>query len=239
MNGRSTSIASKDSWLARGSSCVRWTKALPNGWRRFAVGMDAALPGELPGGCCVNCCGGVLWTSRYGSWKKSGLQKPQPLRRHAARGQGACRLLGLAGIGANGAWLLVHELFAWRQFANRKQVGAMVGMTPTPYDSGDSTREQGISKAGNRRLRRLLVELAWCWLRWQPGSVLSQWYRRRFAQGPSRLRKIGVVAVARKLLIALWRYVEQGVVPPGAELVDWKAKLNGRRRAAQQELCVA
>ena len=78
------------------------------------------------------------------------------------------RLLGLAGIGANGAWLLVHELFGWRQFANRKQVGAMVGMTP--YDSGDSTREQGISKAGNRRVRWVLVELAWGWLRYQPNS---------------------------------------------------------------------
>jgi transposase len=140
------------------------------------------------------------------------------------------RLLGLAGVGLNGAWLLVHELFAWRTFANRKQVGAIVGMTPTPYNSGNSSREQGISKAGNRRLRRLMVELAWCWLRWQPSSALSQWYQRRFGAGQSRLRKIGVVAVGRKLLIALWRYLEQGEVPPGARLVDWKAKVNGQSR---------
>jgi transposase len=144
------------------------------------------------------------------------------------------QLLGLCGIGPNGAWLLMYELFGWRQFANRKQVGAIVGMTPTPYDSGDTSREQGISKAGNRRLRRLLVELAWCWLRWQSTSALSQWYWRRFGTGKARLRKIGVVAVARKLLIALWKYVENEEVPAGAQLVDWKAKLYGRKRAPRE-----
>jgi transposase len=114
----------------------------------------------------------------------------------------------------------------------------MVGLTPTPFASGESSREQGISKAGNRRLRRLLVELAWCWLRWQPSSVLSQWYQRRFGGGPARLRKIGVVAVARKLLIALWKYLEQGEVPAGAQLADWRRKLGGgskRGRDGQNE----
>jgi transposase len=111
---------------------------------------------------------------------------------------------------------LVYELFAWRQFGNRKQVGGCVGLTPTPYQSGASQREQGISKAGNRRLRRLLVELAWCWLRWQPDSELSRWYRRRFGGGNGRSRKVGVVALARKLLIALWKYLEHGEVPAGA-----------------------
>jgi transposase len=143
------------------------------------------------------------------------------------------QLLGLAGIGLTGSWMLVHELFAWRQFDNRKQVGAILGMTPTPYDSGDRCREQGISKAGNHRLRRLLVELAWCWLRWQPMSALSQWYRRRFGAGQARLRKIGVVAVARKLLIALWKYLEQGEVPAGAKVVGWQAKLDSRPRRGQ------
>jgi transposase len=136
-------------------------------------------------------------------------------------------LLGLWGVGLNGAWLLVHELFAWRQFDNRKQVGSCVGLTPTPYQSGDSRREQGISKAGNRRLRRLLTELAWCWLRWQPDSDLSQWYMKRFGAGNGRSRKVGVVAVARKLLIALWKYVEQGDVPAGARLVAWQGKVKG------------
>jgi transposase len=140
-------------------------------------------------------------------------------------------LLQLWGIGFNGAWLLVYELFAWRRFDNRKQVGGCVGLTPTPYQSGDSHREQGISKAGNRRLRRLMVELAWCWLRWQPDSDLSRWYARRFAVGNGRSRKIGVVAVARKLLIALWKYVEQGEVPAGARLASWQKKVKGTANA--------
>src|SRR5215813_1752242 len=100
-----------------------------------------------------------------------------------------------------------------------------VGLTPTPYHSGDSEREQGIGKAGNRRLRRLLVELAWCWLRWQPDSELSCWYRRRFGSGNGRSRKIGVVAVARKLLIALWKYLEHGALPAGALLASWQRKV--------------
>jgi transposase len=136
-------------------------------------------------------------------------------------------LLDLWGIGFNGAWLLVYELFAWRRFDNRKQLGGCVGLTPTPYQSGDSHREQGISKAGNRRLRRLMVELAWCWLRWQPDSELSHWYARRFGAGNGRSRKIGVVALARKLLIALWKYVEQGEVPAGARLASWQKKVRG------------
>jgi transposase len=137
------------------------------------------------------------------------------------------RLLALWGVGLNGAWLLVYELFAWRQFANRKQVGGCVGLTPTPYQSGDSRREQGISKAGNRRLRRLLVELAWCWLRWQPDSELSLWYLRRFGGGNGRSRKIGVVALARKVLIALWKYLEHGELPAGARLATWQKKVKG------------
>ena len=140
-------------------------------------------------------------------------------------------LLQLWGMGVNGAWLLVYELFAWRRFTNRKQVGSIIGMTPTPYQSGDSTVEQGISKAGNRRLRRLMVELAWCWLRWQPDSDLTQWYQLRFAGGGRRARKIGVVAVARKLLILLWRYLERGEVPPGARMIPWQDKVKGVKRA--------
>jgi transposase len=134
-------------------------------------------------------------------------------------------LLELCGVGLNGAWLLVHELFGWRRFANRREVGGSVGLTPTPYHSGDSRREQGISKAGNRRLRRLLVELAWCWLRWQPGSDLSLWYTRRFGPGNQRSRKVGIVALARKLLIALWKYLEHGELPKGAKLCDWRPKV--------------
>jgi transposase len=135
------------------------------------------------------------------------------------------QLLGLAGIGVNGAWLLVYEFFGWRKLQNRKQAGALVGLTGSPYHSGGSEHEQGISKAGSRRMRKMLMELAWCWLRWQPASALSLWYARRFASGKGPARKIGIVAVARKLLIALWRYLEHGEIPAGAKVVDWRRKI--------------
>jgi transposase len=139
------------------------------------------------------------------------------------------QLLQVAGVGVNSAWLFVRELFGWRRFQNRRQLAALAGLAPTPYQSGGSNHEQGISKAGNPRLRAILVEIAWGWLRWQPGSRLSQWYQERFGNGSSRYRRVGIVAVARKLLVSLWRYVETGEVPEGAVLVDWEAKLKGRR----------
>jgi transposase len=113
------------------------------------------------------------------------------------------RLMALRGIGANGAWLLGMELFVWRQFQNRRQVGSLAGLTPTPHESGAMKREQGISKAGNRYIRAMMVELAWGWLRFQPESRLSQWYQERFGRGGPRLRRIGIVALARKLLVAV------------------------------------
>jgi transposase len=128
------------------------------------------------------------------------------------------RLQKLRGVGINSAWLFTMEFFGWRQLRNRRQVAALAGLVPTPYQSSDSEHEQGISKAGNRRLRVMAVELAWCWLRYQPGSELSQWYGKRFSKGNVRARKIGIVAVARKLLVALWNYLETGELPPGAEL---------------------
>jgi transposase len=127
-------------------------------------------------------------------------------------------LLKLRSIGVKSAWVLVHELFGWRRFNNRREVAGCVGLTPTPYDSGNISREQGISKAGNRRLRALLIELSWMWLRHQPQSELSLWFERRFAGGGKRMRRIGIVAMARRLLVALWRYVQDGVIPPGAQL---------------------
>ena len=142
------------------------------------------------------------------------------------------RLLGVGGIGLSGAWLLVFELFAWRQFANRRQVGAIVGLTPTPFQSGADSREQGISKAGSKVLRRMMVELAWGWVRWQPDSELSRWYERRFAHHGKRARKVGIVALGRKLLIALWRYVAHGEVPAGARLMSWRAKVNAKATGA-------
>jgi transposase len=136
----------------------------------------------------------------------------------SAVGEVRRRLQAVKSVGPKTSRVLSAEVFAWRRFANGKQVGGMSGLTPTPSQSGDVRREQGISKAGNRRVRRVMIELAWLWLRWQPESELSRWYRRRFAYGSPRLRRIGIVALARKLLIALWRYVEFGEVPPAAVL---------------------
>ena len=126
-------------------------------------------------------------------------------------------LARLYGIGADGAWLLVREFFGWRRFANRREVGAAAGLTGSPYASGTLVREQGISKAGNKRVRWLMIQLAWSWLRHQPHSALSQWFGSRFSEG-KRMRRVGIVALARKLLIELWRYLEQGVIPAGARL---------------------
>ena len=128
------------------------------------------------------------------------------------------QLFTLRGIGVNSAWLYVMEFFAWRDFQTPKQVGALAGLTPTPSQSGESRRELGIAKAGNRHMRAMAIEIAWAWRRFQPASALSQWYERRFGHGSARLRKIGIVALARKLLIALWRFLKTGVLPEGAVL---------------------
>lgn len=128
------------------------------------------------------------------------------------------QLLKLRGIGENSAWLFVMEFFGWRNFRNRRQVGGLAGISPTPYQSGDESREQGIDKAGNRPVRAMAIEIAWGWLRFQPESKLSQWYWERFGHGSKRIRKIGIVALARKLLVALWRYLEYGEIPAGAQL---------------------
>ncbi len=128
------------------------------------------------------------------------------------------QLTQLRAIGAKGAWVLVKELFGWRRFANRRELAGCLGLAPTPYASGDSQIEQGISKAGNKRARALLVELAWGWLRLQPDSALSQWFNRRFASAGKRMRRVGIVALARRLAIALWRYLEHGEIPNGASL---------------------
>ncbi|MGD0749807.1 MAG: IS110 family transposase [Anaerolineales bacterium] len=126
------------------------------------------------------------------------------------------QLLRLKGIGMNSAWVYVMEFFSWRGFHNRREVGCLAGLTPTPYQSGESNREQGISKAGNRRIRAMAIEIAWAWLRFQPDSQLSRWYQERFAQGGSRARRIGIVALARRLLVDLWQYLEKGALPEGA-----------------------
>jgi transposase len=148
-------------------------------------------------------------------------------------------LLDLKAIGPMSATLFVREFFGWRKIKNRRELASLAGLAPTPYASGDSQREQGISKAGNRRLRWMAVEIAWGWLRWQPKSALSLWYQRRFGSGNARLRKVGIVAIARKLLIALWRYLDKGEVPEGAEFTPWEKKLNGRMPTVAAALTAA
>lgn len=124
----------------------------------------------------------------------------------------------LRSVGEEISWYLVMECFGFRRFDNPRQVGACGGLAPTPYDSGQSRREQGIGKDGNRRLRWILIEAAWGWLRLQPNSALSRWFRERYGGTGKRSRRVGIVALARKLFVALWRYLEQGIVPEGAVL---------------------
>jgi len=128
------------------------------------------------------------------------------------------KLQRLRGIGTQSSWLFVMEFFGWRQFRNRREVAALSGLAPTPYDSGSRRRDLGISKAGNPRVRTMSVEIAWAWLRFQPESKLSLWFDERFAAGGKRMRRIGIVAVARRLLIDLWRYLEKDILPEGAVL---------------------
>ena len=149
------------------------------------------------------------------------LEKDQTaiLKTPTTRGsQAAAKLLRLKSLGIATVLTLGNEFFGWRNFRNRRQVGACAGLTGTPYDSGGQRREQGINKAGNRRVRYLMVEQAWRWVHWQPQSELTRWFRERFGGGGSRLRRVGVVALARKLLVAFWKYLALDIVPAGAVL---------------------
>jgi transposase len=128
------------------------------------------------------------------------------------------QLTRLTAIGETSAWLMAQEIFAWRQIRNRREAGALVGLTPTPYASDGSAREQGVSKAGNRHVRRVLIQISWTWLRYQPHSALTRWFQARFGPGSGRMRRVGIVALARRLFIALWRFLAFGLVPEGARL---------------------
>lgn len=127
------------------------------------------------------------------------------------------RLVALQGIGVDSAWLLTMEFF-WRSFRNRREVGGAAGLGGTPYSSGSTEREQGISKAGNALVRSRMTELAWLWVQYQPNSRLTRWFKTKYAEGGGRRRRAGIVAVARLLLVGLWHYLEHGVVPAGAIL---------------------
>jgi transposase len=154
-------------------------------------------------------------------------QAAQEIERTAASEKQASRqamiaqqLCQLGGLGPVTSWTLSTEVFSWRDIANRRQLAALVGLVPTPHASGDEEKEQGISKSGRGELRVLMIEIAWGWLQFQPESDLSKWYYNRFNDGTPRNRKIGIVALARKLLVALGKYVKSGEIPAGARLKD-------------------
>ena len=138
----------------------------------------------------------------------------------------------LCGIGDVSSYVLTTEFFGWREFKNRKELGALAGLTGTPFQSGDSARDQGISKAGNARVRALMVELAWLWLRLQPESRTTLWFHAHVGKSGSRGKRKAIVAVARKLLVELWHFVEHGVVPKGARLKPVQAAQQSRRAVA-------
>ena len=142
----------------------------------------------------------------------------QEATRHAAPDSARGRLVQLKGVATTSASVLLDEGVIWREFRNRRQVGGLVGFTPVPFQSGDVARDQGIDRAGNRRWRSVAIQLAWNWVRWQPSSGLTVWYQTRFGCRGARARRLGIVALARKLMIALWRYATTGVVPSGAVL---------------------
>jgi transposase len=133
----------------------------------------------------------------------------------AVPGTAVRQLVRLKGVATTSASVLLEEGLVWRAFRNRRQIGGLLGFAPTPHASGTTEREQGISRAGNKRLQAISIQLAWNWVRWQPDSALTRWYQSNFGKG-KRARRIGIVAVARKLVIALWRYVTTDVVPEGA-----------------------
>jgi transposase len=160
-------------------------------------------------------CGRLALATNQLAALEAGLVEDLP---EAVRGR-IEQLMRLRGVGQVGALRLVLELY-WRDFDNRRQVGSCVGLAPQPYDSGESRVDQGISKQGNRRVRALLIEMAWFWLRYQPDSALAKWFVRR-TQGSGtnkRGKRIAIVAVARRLAIALWRYLKEGEIPEGAVL---------------------
>jgi len=130
------------------------------------------------------------------------------------------QLMQLQGMGINGSWWVVMAFFGWRECKNCRKVGGLAGLTPTPYPSGESAWDQGITKSGNRHVRWMTTELAWSGVRYQPESALSCWFRARFGSGGKRLRRMSIVAVARKLLLALGHFLETGVSPEGAALKE-------------------
>ena len=196
--------------------CATWSRGArtsASSWRGHAPATAAPCrPGWWPRSCASDRL--MLIAGQLA--EVEGLMKAE---REAAvpdsRARQVNQLIELKSIGAVGGETLANEVF-WRDFQNRRQVGAYFGLAGTPYDSGESSREQGISKSGNGRARTLAIELAWGWLRYQPDSALSRWFKERVGDQKGLVKRIAIVALARKLMVALWRYLTQGVVPENA-----------------------
>ena len=188
-------------------------QALPSEVSRLRTWDGCALPAQLQGR--------LLREWEHWNFLNERIREVQKQRRAQVRqadpsdraAQQITQLTQVRSVGVEIATTLVREVFGWRELRNRREVAGVAGLTPTPYRSGSGGREQGISKAGNPRVRHAMIELAWFWLRYQPQSELAHWYEERFGGGGARQRKIGIVALARKLLILLWRYLQTGALP--------------------------
>ena len=221
-NAFSTPIGSRACSAARASGItIRFGAIVLNGWRRCepaTVGAAADVEGGDPPGARSDGAGdeatgcGRTGPRRAHPHASRGAEQPKP-NTPEPNNPGAL-LLKLKGIGPEFASLLWLELL-FRSFGNRRQVAAYSGLAPSPWQSGSIERDQGISKSGNRRLRKTMIELAWFWLRHQPDLALSRWFQARVGVAKGRIRRIAIVALARKLLVALWRFVTQGASPWG------------------------
>jgi transposase len=200
------------SWLATWGSCVSMSaRRQPQWWTQAQDWQGRALPHSVQDRIARAAARMTLLAEQI-----EGLETAQRMERQAAPADSALgRLVRLKGVSTTSAAVLLEEGLVWREFQNRRQIGGLLGFAPVKYDSGESSRDQGISHAGNARLQSVSIQLAWSWVHWQPLSALTQWFRSHF--GPrKRARRIGIVALARKLLIALWRWATAGVVPAGA-----------------------
>ena len=200
------------SWLATcGCRATARTRQQATWWTAVRDWADAPLPTQLQARIARAAARLALVGEQIAT-----LDASQTATVRQAEPQSAlARLVQLRGVATTSASVLLDEGLVWRAFQNRRQIGGLLGFAPAKYDSGESERDLGISRAGNRRLQSVMVQLGWSWVHWQRQSALTQWYQERFGRG-KRARRVGIVALARKLLIALWRYATTGVLPAGA-----------------------
>jgi transposase len=204
------------SWLATWGCVVSTrTRQRPAWWTRVCSWRATPLPAEVQARIARAEARLAVLTEQIAE-----LDTTQQTAVRAAPSESALgRLVRLRGIATTSASILLQEGLEWRAFRNRREIGGLLGFAPTHYNSGETERDQGISRSGNPRLQAVSIQLAWNWIRWQRDTALTQWYLARFGTG-RRARRIGIVAVARKLVVALWRYVTTGLVPTGAQLKD-------------------